>query len=153
MPTFSFTSKSVLETAAWAGKLADLLRPNDILALDGDLGAGKTAFVTGLAEKLNVKGQIASPTFTLLRDHEPANEGLALYHFDAYRLSGADEWYELGFDEYFEMGGITAVEWASLIKEALPARTIHISLERAGDNNRFITVTWADERQLQATVE
>lgn len=149
MRTHTVISESAAETELWAGNLARQLLPGDVLALDGDLGAGKTAFVTGLAKTLGVKGQVASPTFTLLRDHEAGEQGIALYHFDAYRLSGAEEWYELGFDEYLAEGGITAVEWAERIKEALPPETIWIQLERQGENSRRITISWSDDRPLQ----
>lgn len=150
--TFSFISKTAEETAAWASRLADLLQAGDVLALDGDLGAGKTTLVSGLARRLGVKGQVASPTFTFLRDHEAGERGTALYHFDAYRLSGVDEWYESGFDEYITADGITAIEWAQVIREALPPETISITLERLGTNERRITVNWSDARPLHTTI-
>lgn len=147
--TFSILSSSETETKNWAARLATMLRPGDVLALSGDLGAGKTAFVSGLAEKLFIKGQIASPTFTLLRDHEAKEGGIPLFHFDAYRLLDANEWYELGFDEYLQEEGIVAVEWADRVKEALPKSSIWISLERKGDNLRQISISWQDERDLE----
>lgn len=149
MRIHSAISESASETERWAANLAGLLRPGDVLALDGDLGAGKTAFVAGAAKTLGVKGEVASPTFTLLRNHEAGDKGMPLYHFDAYRLSGVNEWYELGFDEYLAEGGVAAVEWAERIRGALPPETIWIEMVRLGENKRRITISWSDERNLQ----
>ncbi|NLB10362.1 MAG: tRNA (adenosine(37)-N6)-threonylcarbamoyltransferase complex ATPase subunit type 1 TsaE [Clostridiaceae bacterium] len=149
MRTHSVISESASETERWAANLAGLLRSGDVLALNGDLGAGKTAFVAGTAKTLGAKGEVASPTFTLLRNHEAGDKGMPLYHFDAYRLSGIDEWYELGFDEYLAEGGVAAVEWAERIRDALPPETIWIQMTRLGANKRRITISWSDERNLQ----
>ena len=148
MRTHTVISESTADTESWAGKLAGLLRSGDVLALDGDLGAGKTAFVSGVAKALGVKGQVASPTFTLLRDHEAGEKRIALYHFDAYRISGAEEWYELGFDEYLAEGGVAAIEWAERIAKTLPPETIWINLEWLDENRRRITISWSDDRPL-----
>lgn len=93
------------------------LPPGTILALSGELGAGKTTFVQGLAEGLGAEGPVASPTFVLLNVHK------GLYHFDLYRLKEASDFLALGFDEYFEKGGICAIEWPERIQELLPSHT------------------------------
>ncbi len=115
-------------TAALGALLAGLLRANDVLSLDGGLGAGKTALTRGIAAGLRCQGQVSSPTFILLIEHPPGAGGLALYHFDVYRLTGADEFCEAGLDEYLETGGVCVVEWGGLLAGLLPPRTLSIRL-------------------------
>lgn len=99
---------------------AGLLPKNTLLALTGNLGAGKTTFVQGLAAGLGIDEPIQSPTFVLLNVYD----GLA--HFDLYRLKNAADFTSLGFDEYFQSGAICAIEWPDRIKELLPPETVHI---------------------------
>ena len=94
----------------------------DVIALEGDLGAGKTAFTKGLAKGLGVTRTVNSPTFTIIKEYQGR---LPLYHMDVYRVSESEE--DLGFDEYFEGEGVTVVEWAHLIKEQLPEEPISYS--------------------------
>lgn len=111
---------SAEETFAFGKMAADLLPKNTVLALSGPLGAGKTIFVQGLAAGLGIMEPIQSPTFVLLNVYE----GLA--HFDLYRLKTASDFTSLGFDEYFESGGICAIEWPDRIGALLPRHTIYI---------------------------
>lgn len=110
------------------------LPPNSVLALTGDLGAGKTSFVQGLALGLGILEPIQSPTFVLLNSYP------GLHHFDLYRLKAPEEFIALGFDEYFEKEGLTAIEWPSRIDGLLPQGTIYINFSYDG-NERIAEVT------------
>jgi tRNA threonylcarbamoyladenosine biosynthesis protein TsaE len=123
------------DTVAFAQALVMLVGPGTVLALDGDLGAGKTRFAQALAEALGVQGIVNSPTYTLIKEYE--GEFLPFYHMDVYRLSLAEA-DELGLDEYFHGNGVTLVEWASIIEEILPLERMHIHIETTGPVSRKI---------------
>lgn len=109
-----------------------------MLALIGPLGAGKTAFVKGLAAGLGVPPREAiSPTFALIHEHTGR---LPLFHIDLYRLEGADEVAELGLDDYAERGGVLAIEWAERAGEALPPGARRVTFRVTGQRSRLITV-------------
>lgn len=131
-----FQSASVEQTEAFAEKIAKALFPGAVLALWGGLGAGKTAFVRGLARGLNVHGRVTSPTFTLLHEH-PGEPGL--YHFDLYRLD-EDGLGELGVEEYFSGQGVSAIEWPGNAGSMLPEARLDVEMEGAGDEERRITL-------------
>ncbi len=140
------------ETAAIGAALASLLHGGDILCLDGDLGAGKTAFTAGIAKGLGICGVIASPTFTILMEHTKhipdRSEKLPLFHFDAYRLYDEDDFYNLGFDEYFSYGGICVIEWADRIRSAIPPGAIWITLHQGSadlSDQRLVTFSFSGE--------
>ena len=133
---------SLQETKIWASRLAALAGPGTVIALDGDLGAGKTAFSQAFAAALGVRGVVNSPTFTIIKEYE--GESLPFYHMDVYRLS-ADEADELGLDEYFYGNGVTIVEWASLIEELLPPNRLSIYIEHlGGEARRFRLTGWGE---------
>lgn len=113
------------KTLSFGKHLATLLPPDSILALFGDLGAGKTTFVQGLSTGLKIHSPIQSPTFNYLNIYEGT---LPLYHFDLYRLKDHNDFFSLGFEEYFEKQGITAIEWPERILDILPPKTISITL-------------------------
>ena len=115
----TFISNSVAETIAFARNWAKSLVPNDVVALVGDLGAGKTHFVKGLVQGLASADEVTSPTFTLL--HEYRKGRLPVFHFDFFRLNQLSEIDEIGFDEYLDDGGVAVVEWADRFPQALPA--------------------------------
>ncbi|MBF0578916.1 tRNA (adenosine(37)-N6)-threonylcarbamoyltransferase complex ATPase subunit type 1 TsaE [Erysipelotrichaceae bacterium RD49] len=126
---------SLLDTEAFAQKMADRLRGQTItVTLDGDLGAGKTAWTRFFGKALGVKRTINSPTFTIMKSYTTA-DGTPLYHMDAYRLEGAHQ--DLGFEECFEEG-ICVVEWADYIAEQIPADHISISLKETGETSREV---------------
>lgn len=136
-----FTVYSLRETRQFAEKLATLLAPPDVITLEGDLGAGKTAFTQALAKALGVTRTVSSPTFTIVKQYEgkyPFN------HLDVYRLAGSDE--DLGWDELFYGDAISVIEWAHLIKEDLPGSRLEIELVHGGDDTRVITVTPIGDR-------
>lgn len=129
-----FHSKSVQDTDKLAHVIAKYAVPGTVIALDGDLGAGKTAFSQSFARHLGVDEVVNSPTFTLIKEY---NGRLALYHMDVYRIS-LDEAEELGLDEYFYGDGVSLVEWSSIIPELLPEAHLHIQIEVAGAEERLI---------------
>lgn len=121
------------QTAQFADKLAHFLKPGDVIALEGDLGAGKTTFTKGLARGLEIKKTVNSPTFTIIKEY---NGRIPLYHMDVYRVKDAFE--DLGFDEYFEGEGVTVVEWAHLIEEQLPTEKLIVYLYHEKQDERKI---------------
>lgn len=133
-----YFSDSEEKTKEIAKKLAFHLGKGSFLAVYGDLGAGKTAFVKGLAEGLGVSENIVSPTFTILRAYESGT--LPLYHLDVYRIADEDELFEIGFDDYAEGDGVCVCEWADLIPDALPGKRLDITIERISDHERRIVV-------------
>jgi len=126
-------AESEQATAAFAEAMAGLAFPGAVVALDGDLGAGKTRFAQAFAAALGVKDVVNSPTYTIIKEYEGAE--LPFYHMDVYRLS-LEEADELGLDEYFHGNGVTLVEWASLIEPILPGEQIRLFLETTGSESR-----------------
>lgn len=107
-----------------AERLAQYLFPGAFLALNGDLGSGKTTFTQGLAKGLGLNEDISSPTFTIIKEYEDGR--LPLYHMDVYRLEHEEEMYDLGYEEYFYGDGISAVEWANNIRSLWPEEYLEI---------------------------
>lgn len=127
------------ETRALGRRLAEKLRPGDVLLLWGNLGAGKSEMTRGIAEGLGVTATVTSPSFTILNVYD---DGRApLYHFDWYRLESAEELYEMGMDEYLGGDGVAVVEWPSQCEEAIPETHLAVKLEPVGENEREITLT------------
>jgi tRNA threonylcarbamoyladenosine biosynthesis protein TsaE len=133
----TFTSNSAAETIAFARAWAQALVPNDVVALVGDLGAGKTHFVKGLLRGLESTEEATSPTFTLI--HEYRGGRLPLFHFDFYRLNQLSELAEIGFDEYLDDGGVAVIEWADRFPEALPERARWLRIEAPSASERNFT--------------
>ncbi len=133
-----FISNSPAETKKIAQKLAATLNGGEVIAFYGDLGLGKTCFVTGLAEGLEFTGEVSSPTFAIINEYIGGR--LDLYHFDMYRVSGWDDLYSTGYFEYMESGGVLAVEWSENIQSALPENHIKITIKRLNDTRREITI-------------
>lgn len=113
------------ETWALAAALAEELGPGTVMALHGELGAGKTCFIQGYAAALGIDEPITSPTYTLIGEYEGR---LPLHHLDLYRLSGPEEALGLGLEEYFDIKGITAIEWAERAEGLLPPDLLHIQI-------------------------
>ena len=114
--------------------IGKLLQENDILALSGDLGAGKTTLAKGIAKGLEIKEIVNSPTFTIMKIYDGR---LRLYHLDVYRIENPSEDFEL--TEYFEDGGVCVIEWASNISELLPEKLLLIEINDLGNDERQIT--------------
>lgn len=138
---FQYISNNIDETKEFAKKLASSLQPGDVIALEGDLGAGKTTFTKGLAEGLEITKNVNSPTFTIIKEYKGT---MPLYHMDVYRLENSDE--DLGFEEYFEGTGVTVVEWAHLIKDQLPSELLTIYLTHNNEGSRNIKLVPAGKR-------
>ncbi len=118
-------TKTPQELEYLGSRMAELMEPGDFIALDGDLGAGKTLMTQGMAKGLGVNEEIVSPTFTIIHEYETGR--LPLYHMDVYRLKHPDEMYDLGYEEYFYGEGVTVVEWAKIIEPLLPDE--HLAME------------------------
>ena len=125
---------SLEETIELGNRLGRVLKPNMLITLSGDLGAGKTTFTKGIGQGLEIKKIINSPTFTILKQYSGR---LKLSHFDAYRLENHDE--ELGFEEMFEGGGVSVIEWAEFIGDILPVERLEINISIQDDNSRVFT--------------
>ncbi len=134
-----FVTNSPEETESVGEALAVRLRPGDVVAYYGDLGAGKTAFTRGLARGLGVREPVTSPTYTIVNEYLSGR--IPLFHFDMYRLHSADELFDIGWEDYLERGGVCAVEWSENVEEALetPIR-VTIARTEAGPECREITV-------------
>ncbi len=140
-----FKSTSVTQTESIAGELAALLQPNDCIALDGELGAGKTQFVRGLVKALGGDGRtVSSPTFILLNVYDTPRP--KVFHLDAYRASGSDELESVGFTELLTQGGIVVVEWAKRIESLLPASYWTVQITPTGKRSRAIEIARIDAR-------
>jgi tRNA threonylcarbamoyladenosine biosynthesis protein TsaE len=132
-------SHSPKETHRIALQIAREIKPGDCIALEGDLGAGKTHFVRGLVEGLGGEpNEVCSPTFVLLNVY-PAT-GMTIYHLDAYRVGGSEEFEAIGFQELLEQKGLVVVEWASKVRSIIPDNCWHIHLTVTGKSMRKIHV-------------
>ncbi|THF74731.1 tRNA (adenosine(37)-N6)-threonylcarbamoyltransferase complex ATPase subunit type 1 TsaE [Cohnella fermenti] len=140
---YEWEARSEADTVRLAERLAALAFPGTMIALDGDLGAGKTRFSQAFAAGLGVRGVVNSPTFTIIKEYDEGR--LPLYHMDVYRLS-QEEADELGLDEYFEGEGVSLVEWASLIVPLLPAERLDVHIGTLGPEERRFVFTPRGER-------
>lgn len=133
-----FITNSVNETIELGIKLGETLKGGTVVAFFGGLGMGKTAFTRGLAKALCVKEEVSSPTFAIVNDY---GGNPPLYHFDMYRVESWDDLYSSGFFDFYEAGGVLAVEWSENIENALPKNTIRVEFQRGEcDNQRIITI-------------
>lgn len=134
-------SNSRGETREIGRRLAEKLTPGTVIAFRGDLGAGKTALISGIAEGLGVTDRVTSPTFTIVNEYSGGR--LPLFHFDLYRLGSGEELYDIGWDDYLARDGVCAVEWSENAPEAMEdgERLIRVRMVRgAGDEERVITL-------------
>lgn len=136
------------ETEEFAKQLSALLKPADVLTLEGDLGAGKTTFTKSVAKGLGITRNVNSPTFTILKQYEGR---LPLNHLDVYRLADSDE--DLGWDELFYGDAVSIIEWAHLIEADLPPERLAIEILRLEDEKRKFTFTPFGKRYEQLCEE
>jgi len=134
----TFVSSSEKETEALGARLARSLPDGGaVIAMYGELGAGKTAFIRGLGAGLGVTEAVVSPTFTIVNEHVGRRE---LFHFDMYRLGSADELFDIGWEDYLNRGGVCAVEWSENVEDAFDGSEIRVSIRKTGDSGREITI-------------
>lgn len=143
------TTHSEAETMALGAALGKALKSGDVLALHGDLGAGKTHFVQGIAKGMGIADVVVSPTFTILNYYE---HSVPLQHFDFYRLEEDYELDDLGFDDYLS-GGVTVIEWSEKFPDRLPADAAHITIEKTGLTERAFHFDFAGARWKEAENE
>ncbi len=122
-----YISNSYEDTQIIAEDFSKGLKSGDVICMYGDLGAGKTAFVQGLAKGLGIQEPITSPTFTIVNEYSGR---LMLYHFDVYRIADSDEMFEIGYDEYIDGDGVCVIEWPQLISDILPKQRYEITISK-----------------------
>ena len=132
-----FVTTSPEQTEQIGAALGKILTPGTILAYEGDLGAGKTAFTRGLARGLGCSDIVTSPTYTIVNEYLSGR--LPLFHFDMYRLRSADDLFDIGWEDYLDRGGICAVEWSENVSDAM-TNAVRIRIEKTGDDSRRITI-------------
>ena len=143
-PNLATTSPE--ETDAAGQRLGVTLRAGDVVALSGELGAGKTVFVQGLVRALGVTTGATSPTFVLVNEYRGR---LPVHHVDAYRTASLAELLDLGLEEMMDGDGVTVIEWAERLEPLLPARAVRVRIAGVGDEPREITI---DDRRCQAHI-
>ena len=143
-----YKTRSGEETENLGISLAKRLLPGDVLLLFGDLAAGKTTLTRGIAKGLGVVDAVSSPTFTIMQQYAAKPGGLALNHFDAYRLHNEDDWYVEGFDEFIYGDAVSVIEWPENVLSALPENAIKVQLTFAGQSSvRHINVCFPAGRK------
>lgn len=133
----TFISESEAQTEAIGEQFAKNLADGTVVAMYGDLGAGKTAFVRGMARGMGLSCRVSSPTFTIVNEYCGERE---LIHFDMYRLNDSDELFDIGWEDYLARGAVCAVEWSEKIDDAFYGDEIVVRIEKLGDTGRKITV-------------
>ena len=132
-----FITNSPEETEEIGVRLGKILPGGTVLAYEGDLGAGKTAFTRGLARGLGAAEQVTSPTYTIVNEYLSGR--IPLFHFDMYRLASSDELWDIGWEDYLDRNGICAVEWSENVRDALEDPVI-VRIEKLGEDSRRITI-------------
>jgi tRNA threonylcarbamoyladenosine biosynthesis protein TsaE len=135
---FEIITRSAGETVDFGRKIGAFLSPNDIIALVGPLGAGKTTLIQGIAAGLGVKDYVTSPTFILINEYKGR---IPFYHVDLYRLEEISEIEDLGIEEYFNRGGVCVIEWAEKLGELTPPAAEKIELSVIAEKERKICVS------------
>lgn len=135
MPIYKSTSEK--DTEQLGADFSKELPGGSVVAMYGDLGAGKTAFVRGMARGMGISCRVTSPTFTIVNEYFGERE---LIHFDMYRLSSADELFDIGWEDYLSRGAVCAVEWSENVREAFGGDEINVTIEKLSDNERKITI-------------
>ena len=136
-----YITNSPEQTEAVGAALGAVLQPGTVLAFEGDLGAGKTAFTRGLARGLGADDRVTSPTYTIVNEYLSGR--LPLFHVDMYRLESADDLWDIGWEDYLERGGVCAVEWSENVAQAIED-PIYIRIEKTGEQTRCITIEGGD---------
>ena len=133
-----YITHSPEETEALGARLGAVVRAGTVIAYEGDLGAGKTAFTRGLARGLGATDMVTSPTYTIVNEYLSGR--LPLFHFDMYRLKSEDDLWDIGWEDYLERSGVCAVEWSENVAAAME-NAITLRIEKLDGNTRRITLT------------
>ncbi len=136
-----YISRSESETEQLGARLGARLGAGAVVAMYGGLGMGKTAFVRGMARGMGLSCRVSSPTFTIVNEYLGERE---LIHFDMYRLSGAEELFDIGWEDYLARGAVCAVEWSENVQDAFFGDEIRVSFEKLSDHERRITIEGAE---------
>jgi len=136
-PVQTYISRSEAETERIGEQFAKDLPDGSVVAMYGGLGAGKTAFVRGMAKGMGLSCRVSSPTFTIVNEYIGERE---LIHFDMYRLDSADELFDIGWEDYLRRGAVCAVEWSEKVEDAFFGDEIVLRIEKLGDSVRKITI-------------
>lgn len=134
-------TKNEAETEKAGALLAEKLPAGSVVALFGDLGAGKTAFVRGMARGMGLDAHVSSPTFTIVNEYLGPKP---LFHFDMYRLSSSDELFDIGWEDYLARNGVCAVEWSENVADAFEGDEIRVTIEKLSDDERKISIEGID---------
>ncbi len=132
-----FCTNSEAETEAVGAEFAAKLPDGSVVAFYGDLGAGKTAFVRGMAKGMGIDAHVCSPTFTIVNEYIGRRE---LFHFDMYRLGSSDELFDIGWEDYLDRNGVCAVEWSENVEDAFDGSEIIVRIEKSSDSGRRISI-------------
>ena len=132
-----YISRSEHDTEEIGDSFARTLKGGTVVAMYGDLGAGKTAFVRGMARGMGLDCRVSSPTFTIVNEYLGERE---LIHFDMYRLSSADELFDIGWEDYLNRGAVCAVEWSENVQDAFFGDEIKVTITKLSDNERKIVI-------------
>ena len=135
-------TNSEAETEALGERFGRTVPDGAVVALYGELGSGKTAFVRGMARGMGLDCLVNSPTFTIVNEYLGRR---SLFHFDMYRLGSADELFDIGWEDYLNRGGVCAVEWSENVSDAFEGDEIRVRFEKLGDETRRITIEGGDE--------
>ena len=141
-PIIEIITHSPEETERTGEALAKTLHHGAVVALYGELGAGKTAFVRGMARGLGSTDRVTSPTFTIVNEYSGT---LALFHFDMYRLGGPDELFDIGWEDYLARDGVCVVEWSENVSAAFDGSEIRVTIDKLSDTDRKITAAYPRE--------
>lgn len=150
--TLDFWSHSPEQTVRFGARLGELLRPGDVVALSGELGAGKTTFVSGLSRGWGSSDQVTSPTFVLVNEYRRPN-GQRLWHLDGYRLNSGQEALELGLDDLLAGDGLVVVEWPERLAEVLPAERLTVQLAWVDHSRRSLRLGAVGEHYFEIVEE
>lgn len=130
-------SESVAQTEEIGAAAAKYVGPGTVIAMRGDLGAGKTAFVRGLARGMGLRARVTSPTFAIVNEYLGK---IPLYHFDMYRLTSAEDLFDIGWEDYIRAGGVCAVEWSEIVEDAIPQDAVSVTIRHLDETKREIVI-------------
>lgn len=137
-----YITNSEKETEELGARIAGRLPDGSVVAFYGELGSGKTAFVRGMARGMGIDALVNSPTFTIVNEYVGPR---SLFHFDMYRLGGADELYDIGWEDYLARNGVCAVEWSENVADAFEGDEVVVSFRKLSEDSREITIEGGNE--------